>query len=85
MNLTGFCQFRCKCGSSRLRRSARRDWKESLLGRLLLPWRCEVCDTRSFKLIWVGPRFKRHTPFRARALDVMATAYDRGTGPSDLK
>ena len=42
---------RCpRCGSNRLRRSARRSYLERVVGVLSFPWRCEDCYFRFFSL-----------------------------------
>jgi hypothetical protein len=45
--------FRHKCGdcdSSRLLRSRRRSWKERIVSLVLLPWCCEKCGWRGYKV-----------------------------------
>jgi hypothetical protein len=80
-------QYRCKCGSTRLRRSSRRSHLENLLRKIVLPWRCETCDTRCFKFSWVRPTgSKQRTAaahYSAGALDRLAVASNRGSIPTD--
>ncbi len=78
MKLSCFFRFRCKCGSARLRRSCRRSQLENVMRKVICPWRCETCDTGSFKFSWV-----KAPAFRMRPLDRLAAAYDRAVVPSD--
>lgn len=56
-----FSKGRCRCGSDRLRRSRRRNTLERALGILLRPWRCDQCDTRCYRAIWVTPQSEQDT------------------------
>jgi hypothetical protein len=47
-----FWQMNCPCGSDRLRRSTQR-FIERPLGLILLPYRCQGCGNRMFKLSWL--------------------------------
>jgi hypothetical protein len=49
-----FWEMRCACGSDLLRRSTQR-LIERPIGFILLPYRCEACELRMFKLSWLVP------------------------------
>ncbi|HYA16362.1 MAG TPA: hypothetical protein VEF06_02795 [Bryobacteraceae bacterium] len=83
----GSLRAHCVCGSKRLRRSARRNLRENLLSFLVLPWRCEDCDRRSHKAIWLRfgkpPNEPRRSGLIDHAVDWGARAFDRGTSDLD--
>ena len=97
MSIGRFWRLKCRCGSDRLRRSSRRNPIERVLGLFALPWRCEDCDRRSFKLAMLRPSEPPSPPqsgpkseveakpkLTDRALEYSARIFDRGTGDSDL-
>lgn len=81
----GFWRMRCACGSTRIRRSSRRNRVENALGMLFLPWRCEDCDRRVYKAAWLhaAPQPPK-AGLAEEAADYSARLFDRGTGDSDL-
>jgi hypothetical protein len=87
----GSLRARCVCGSKRLRRSARRNLWENLLSFLVLPWRCEDCDRRSRKAVWLHfgkppgapPNEPRRSGLIDHAVNWGAKAFDRGTSDLD--
>jgi hypothetical protein len=82
--LFGSLRPRCRCGSTQLRRSARRNLREKLLRFLILPWRCENCSRRCYKGSWL--RFAK-SGGRERLIDqalaYTAEVFDRGTSDLD--
>lgn len=54
-----FIYLSCSCGSNCLRRSTRRNGIERLIGTIALPYRCESCNRRMFKLRGVTAATKR--------------------------
>src|SRR5579862_4822474 len=44
-----------QCKSTDINRSRRRGYGERMLGLVLLPYRCESCDFRFFRLRWARP------------------------------
>jgi len=44
-----------RCASERVYRSRRRSWFERILALIALPYRCEFCSLRFFRLRWVAP------------------------------
>ena len=44
------------CGSNRIRRSARHNVFERIAGVMFLPYRCDICGERCFKLRSAGAR-----------------------------
>jgi hypothetical protein len=45
----------CRCGSQQIRRSTRRTVLDYVISMLFLPYRCEMCAMRMFKLRGVYP------------------------------
>ena len=87
----GTLRPRCRCGSKRLRRSARRTHWETLFSFLFLPWRCENCDRRCYKAVWLhfdrAGSTNQHSSARGGLIDHAvaygAKAFDRGTSDLD--
>jgi hypothetical protein len=87
----GSVRARCVCGSKRFRRSARRNAWETLLRFLVLPWRCEDCDRRCHKFIWVRirkpagvpPNIQTRSTLIDHAVAYGAEVFDRGTSDFD--
>jgi hypothetical protein len=66
-----FWQMHCACGCDRLRRSKQR-LIERPIGLILLPYRCEGCELRMFKLSWVPPKVTtRNHSYRDKQIPIV--------------
>ena len=57
LRILGVWRASCpRCGSGEVRRSARRNWVERAMSAALLPYRCEWCYQRYFRVPGIGRR-----------------------------